>query len=439
MPYPRMPVVLLLTGVALWMGGFSLFAGDMLVSSFFGNNVLRYDAQTGQIVKIFASGGLSGPHSLEYGPDGNLYVASFSGSRVTRFDGETGELMGTFVGVGSGGLSSAADATFGPDGNLYVSSHNTNSVLKYDGNTGDFIGVFVAPGSGGIDGTEMLVFGPDGNLYIASGDTSAVLRYQGDTGEFIDVFVASGSGGLNSPHDLAFGPDGNLYVTSFGNQRVLRYDGETGKFLTAVAIGGGLVQPHGLAFDNDNNLYVATFGNSTVVRFDLDKGTSEIFVSAGSGGVSAATFLVFMPDPPSPPQFLRGDVDANEQFTLLDAIQALEFLFQGNRVPCLLAVDANDDELLSLPDPLHILNALFVMVPVVAATLFMTFSRIGGEPENFIQGLFLFASGGLLLALIIVGGNIAKSVGPMVARPGSEDANNQSAGTRNVSGNPNIG
>ena len=39
------------------------------------------------------------------------------------------------------------------------------------------------------------------------------------------------------------------------------------------------------------------------------------------------------------------------------------------------------------------LSALFVLVPVVSATLFVSFSRIGGEPENFIQGAFLFACG----------------------------------------------
>lgn len=85
------------------------------------------------------------------------------------------------------------------------------------------------------------------------------------------------------------------------------------------------------------------------------------------------------------------------------------------------------------------LSALFVMVPVVAATLFMTFSTIVSGPEIFVQGVFLFVSGGLLLALIIVGQNIAKSVGPMVAVPRAASPDTQSTSAGDTSKNPNIG
>ena len=50
---------------------------DLFVSSYFTDNVLRYDGKTGAFVDTFASGGgLDRPAGLAFGPDNNLYVSS---------------------------------------------------------------------------------------------------------------------------------------------------------------------------------------------------------------------------------------------------------------------------------------------------------------------------------------------------------------------------
>ncbi len=68
--------------------------GDVLVSSFVNDSILRYSA-TGASLGVFASGGLiDNPYGMEFGPDGNLYVANYSGDNVLRFDGLTGSLLG---------------------------------------------------------------------------------------------------------------------------------------------------------------------------------------------------------------------------------------------------------------------------------------------------------------------------------------------------------
>ena len=67
-------------------------AQDLLVTSWNTNSVLRYDGATGALVGTFVasgSGGLNRPHSATFGPDGNLYVTSFANDRVLRYDGQS--------------------------------------------------------------------------------------------------------------------------------------------------------------------------------------------------------------------------------------------------------------------------------------------------------------------------------------------------------------
>lgn len=207
--------------------------------------VVRYDGTSGVFSNYFVpfdhsgQGRLTIPYALKFGPDGNLYVTSCSWAtiqrqgRILRYRGATGAFLDAFVPDGRGGLTAPHDLVFGPDGNLYVSDSG-RGVLRYNGLTGAFLGTFAAEGSGGLNFAYGLTFGPDGNLYVSSLGTDAVLRFNGTNGVFIDSFVPSGSGGLDSPRGLEFGPDRNLYVCSFANGAVLRFSGTTGTFIDAV-------------------------------------------------------------------------------------------------------------------------------------------------------------------------------------------------------------
>src|SRR5262245_18078334 len=106
--------------------------GDSLyVSSPGADSVLRYDAAAGAFLGPFASGnGLHIPSGILFGPDGNLYVSNnvavAAEAGVLRFDGATGAPRPSagnpsafFVSPGSGGLLGPASFTFGPDGRLY--------------------------------------------------------------------------------------------------------------------------------------------------------------------------------------------------------------------------------------------------------------------------------------------------------------------------------
>ena len=271
---------------------------DVLVGSNRTNNVLRFDACSGQLLGEFVpagSGGLKAPGGLATGPDGNLYVSSNGTNQVLRYDARTGAFIDVFA--SGGGLTKPSALTFGPDGNLYVNSQGTNAVLRYDGATGRFMDMF-ATGDPGDPSDQInqdstgLTFGPDGNLYINSHKTDSVLRFDGKTGAPRGVFAAGPE--LQQPAGLAFGPDGNLYVASHGPNPVLRYDGVTGALIDIfVAAGAGSIRnPTVLQFGRDGNLYVDSRGNSRVLRFDSTGAFLDTFVPQGMGGLNAPNSLL---------------------------------------------------------------------------------------------------------------------------------------------------
>jgi DNA-binding beta-propeller fold protein YncE len=203
------------------------------------SSVLRYNAQTGTFIDVFATGStLQHPYSLAFSPvNGNLLAVNQDNNAIAQFDGQTGKPLGYFVPDGSGGLSAPRAAVFGPDKNLYVASRDTDSVLRFNGTTGDPMGAFVAAGSADLKKPIQIVFGPDGNLYVGSSGNNKVLRYDGSTGAplpgnpFVDGSKPSG-GGLNAPSGMAFSPaDGDLYVASRLTSQILKYDGKTGAFI----------------------------------------------------------------------------------------------------------------------------------------------------------------------------------------------------------------
>ncbi|MBE9185193.1 hypothetical protein IQ270_10815 [Microcoleus sp. LEGE 07076] len=249
-------------------------------------------------------------------PQGTFLVGNTRGNNVLRFDGNSGNFAGEFIPAAkSVGLSNPDTVLFGPDGNgdgksdVYIASGDkpgnsgeptASAVLRYDGVTGEYIDRFVADNpntpideTGGLSRPYGLAFGPDGNFYVSSFLTDKILRYSGKTGQFIDVFAEGDrqAGGLNGPNGLLFAPDGYLYVTTQGSvarnnqadysanfpSQVLRYNPET-KQSTIFASpdpsprSQGFVSLLGMAIGPvDGDLYVSDFAND-IRRYNLKSG-----------------------------------------------------------------------------------------------------------------------------------------------------------------------
>jgi sugar lactone lactonase YvrE len=211
-------------GFVLGDDGYTYVAGG----SHAGYAIARYDSQTYEFYDFFApggSGGLSYPRGMAFGPDGNLYVSSYNTDNVLRYDGTSGEFLGALAWV-----DEPEGLTFGPDGDLYVAARGTNEIRRYDGKTGQPLGVFASGDT--LDGPYELRFRDDGKLYVSNYWSPSVAMFDGETGESLGYFVAEQPPeimGFAAGFD--FGPDGNLYIADNSNQRITRFDGTTGEFI----------------------------------------------------------------------------------------------------------------------------------------------------------------------------------------------------------------
>ncbi len=249
------------------------------------------------------------------GPLGRLLVANTRGNDVVRFDPETGAFLGTFIPPETGGLFSPDTMILGPDANgdgipdLYISSgtrpadsqeRGASAIFRFDGLTGALIDSFVANDpttdvdeTGGLFRPYGIAFGPDGLLYVSSFLSDQILRYDGTTGAFVDVFATGDQmpGGLNGPNGLLFGPDGSLYVTTQGSvavegepdfdfglpSQILRFDITTGASTVFAEPDPspesfGFVSLLGMAIGPDGLLYTTDFANDIRV-YDLATGS----------------------------------------------------------------------------------------------------------------------------------------------------------------------
>jgi len=139
--------------------------GDLYVTSS-DNRVLRYDggsgAFLGQFVSVAGGGGLDDPHGILFLPNGNLLVASYETNQILEYEAGTGNFVRQF---NQGGtidrltLDQPWCMRLGPDGNVYVSRahdhkervandpaalHLTNArVYEFDVNLGILIRAYI--------------------------------------------------------------------------------------------------------------------------------------------------------------------------------------------------------------------------------------------------------------------------------------------------------
>jgi streptogramin lyase len=316
-----------ITGLAVHS---AIAGGVLLASGFNSDQVHRYDATTGAYLGDLGPGGdLDGPLGVTVGPDGRLYVSSEESNKVLRYDRQTFAYIDEFIfddpGTPmvdeTGGLLGPTTAVFGPDGNLYVASFDNDSVIRYNGQTGAFIDVFVPSASNGLNGPDAgMIFGIDGHLYVPSFFGDQVMRFDGGSGAFMGVYIPTGSfqSLLRNPRTILFRYGCNeVFVNNEVNGRVLRYNATTGAFIDRFVI--GFAAPTGMAFGPDKDLYVASIASNSVVKFSgLNGANLGTFIPSGSGGLNGVVFIRFLP--------MTGDANCDGLLSIEDLDGFVELL-----------------------------------------------------------------------------------------------------------------
>jgi len=249
---------------------------DLLVSDNFGNQLLRYDQNTGAFLGALAVGGqLSGPVGMLLDGSGNLLVTNQNDNRILKYDPISGGFLGDFA---TTGMNGPAEIGFGPDGNLYVANFSGTSVSRYS-TSGTFLGSYTVGGD--IQGTSSFAFNSAGDLFVGSFNTGKVLRYN-SSGNYVGEFAS----GINGASGLVFDADGDLWLTSLLNHQVFEL-GTDGAVKTQFTTNFGPIAnsfPSHILFapGNPNELWVSLTGGGGVYKF-LNNGTPTGPIAVGGG------------------------------------------------------------------------------------------------------------------------------------------------------------
>ncbi|MBI2825394.1 MAG: PEP-CTERM sorting domain-containing protein [Planctomycetia bacterium] len=170
--------------------------GLLYVADFFAGSVYRYNAATGAFVDSLGLGGLAAqPTGLKFDSAGNLYVSSFANNRVVKYDPTQPPASQYSVFASGNGLNGPAGLTFGPDNNLYVVDLLGFDVRKFDGTTGAFIGS--GPGQDqpfAVTGDQSfpsgILFTPGGEMLVTSLAFSSVLKFDSSSGAAQGTFAS---------------------------------------------------------------------------------------------------------------------------------------------------------------------------------------------------------------------------------------------------------
>jgi len=194
--------------------GFTFYSGILYVSSFMSDQILMYDASTGEYMDVLAAGDgtaeglVNGPNDMAVGPDGRLYVTTqgstvISGSLEYQFSSEVivFDLSGsaepqvfiTDVEAVPNGFVSLLGIIF-EDNYLFVSDFG-GGVRKYstDGTLMTTYQTAIPDETGTFVGN--LAFAPDGYLYVVSfvpndddGNQGAIQTLDSDA-QALEIFI----------------------------------------------------------------------------------------------------------------------------------------------------------------------------------------------------------------------------------------------------------
>ena len=223
--------------------------GKLYVADLDADAIKIFDGLTGAYEGVFAADSrLVGPEGIAFGPDGNMYVTGWRSNNVVRFNGITGAVIDTFI----TGLNRPTGIEF-INSNFFV-TNQTNQVLRYNA-TGSLIAAIGSSGNGLSNPLDIAIGPNDGLLYVTSGSTSRIMRYNLTTNAYVDDFVPAGSGGLSYSCSLTF-HNGDLFVTSIGNDDVLRF-GSASEAVFTVALSNTSRNPVALDFGTSSGSAIA--------------------------------------------------------------------------------------------------------------------------------------------------------------------------------------
>ena len=182
--------------------------------------VLRFRAQTGELIAAWGAHQFAMPHGLSVDHQGNIWVTDVALHQVFKLDSQGRPLLtlGQRAVPGSDSVyfNRPTDVAQTPNGSVYVSDGYRNTrVIEFDA-TGRFVREWGQPGTapGQFNVPHGIAVDSGGRVYVADRG-NARLQVFDSTGRFLEEWR---SASLGRPWAVRIGPDGFIYVVDGGDQ-----------------------------------------------------------------------------------------------------------------------------------------------------------------------------------------------------------------------------
>lgn len=164
-------------------------------------NVKRFDGTTGAYIDDFIT--VSPALSIRFHSDGLAYVTA--GNNIYRYDSETGTLVDLFYNDAADGttLGQASSLDWAPNGEILVARTNSGNISRHDPTTGEYLGLFASGAASAYD----LRVRNDGTVWVTDAFGGHLYQYDVSDGTLLLDINADSTAPMNGPFAMAFGDD----------------------------------------------------------------------------------------------------------------------------------------------------------------------------------------------------------------------------------------
>ncbi len=267
--------------------------GDIIAS--LANGQVNEYTPSGSLVQTLIPAA-STPTGSAFDAAGNLYVTEFGANDILKVDASTGQVSvfsdNTILGDGTT-FNSPESIAFGPGfKRMYVTDANRDGtgggIHVIDPATGKGLGFYPLPGSSGSEGqgeSDWLAFDKSGNLFMTNENpTQGIMEVNKTSGDIIQPsFVA------NLPdygYAISFDDNGNLWLSDTSS--ILEYDSSGNLLNTITNPDFGTV--FAAVFNPSyRTVYAGDLSNGNVYTYDLAGNLKQTFnTGSGINGLSVA-------------------------------------------------------------------------------------------------------------------------------------------------------
>lgn len=241
--------------------------------------VLRFSAQTGELITAWGANKFAMPHGLSVDHQGNVWLTDVALHQVFKLDAEGRQLLA----LGQRGVAGSdrvhfnrpTDVAQAPNGSVYVSDGYRNTrVIEFD-SSGQFVREWGQPGSGPgqFNVPHGIAVDTGGRVFVADRGNARIQVFD-STGRFLAAWQGDS---LGRPWAVRIGADGFIYVVDGGDMpehgpdraRILKLtpNGEIVAVFGAFGnYDGQFVWPHSIAVASDGSVYVGDVGTGRRVQ-----------------------------------------------------------------------------------------------------------------------------------------------------------------------------